>query len=58
MTLVEGKDICVHLDGRLVLDRVNISVNKGEELQVYREKVSNYMGSLHSKIKEYKALQK
>ena len=30
MTLVEGKDICVHLDGRLVLDRVNISVNKGE----------------------------
>lgn len=46
MTGYPIKDICIL-----------ISVNKGEELQVYREKVSNYMGSLHSKIKEYKALQ-
>ena len=30
MTLVDGQDISVRLDGRLVLDRVNISVDKNE----------------------------
>ena len=31
-----------------------ISVNKGEDFQVFHEKVGNWMKPLHSKIKEYK----
>ena len=33
-----------------------VSVDGGAELQVFQEKVGNYMNSLHSKVKEYKAL--
>ena len=33
-----------------------ISVNKGEDFQVFHEKVGNWMKPLHSKIKEYKEI--
>ena len=33
-----------------------ISVNKGEDFQVFHEKVGNWMKPLHSKIKEYKGI--
>ena len=33
-----------------------ISVNKGQDFQVFHEKVGNWMKPLHSKIKEYKEI--
>ena len=46
MSGIEIKDICIL-----------ITVNKGEDFQIYNEKVGNYMGSLYDKILKYRDFQ-